>query len=394
MYPAYIGEIIGRFEKNGEKAYIVGGSLRDILIGIPPHDYDIATSALPEVTARIFSDKHVIETGIKHGTVTVVWDGEPVEITTFRIDGSYTDSRHPDSVSFTSDIVADLSRRDFTVNAMAYSQRDGLVDPFGGREDIERRTIRAVREPSERFREDALRIMRAFRFSAQLGFDIEARTLDGISETKGGLEYIARERVGNEFLKLITCPSPQNSINLMIETGVVEYVLGDYLPSDRVVSQIEKMPNDIPSRLGFLLCEADEEKARYILHSLRCSNKQITGAMAVARGSVRCVSDSADARRLIADTGVYALSAARASELCGNSGEGAYELTQKQADTPCSLKELKINGKTLAEMGVKGKAIGEILDRLMSAVIDDPTKNDSELLKEMAIGIIDERKGK
>ena len=394
MYPAYIGEIISRFEKNGEKAYIVGGSLRDILLGIAPHDYDIATSALPEVTARIFSDKHVIETGIKHGTVTVVWDGEPVEITTFRIDGSYTDSRHPDSVSFTSDIAADLSRRDFTVNAMAYNQRDGLVDPFGGREDIERRLIRAVREPSERFREDALRIMRAFRFSAQLGFDIEEATLDGIKNTRDGLVNVARERIGNEFLRLITCPSPQKSIRLMIETGVIEYVLGDYLPSDKIISQIEKMPGDIPSRLGFLLCEAEQERAREILNSLRCSNKQITGAMAIIRGSRRCVSAPVDARRLIAETGVYALSAAKASELCGKSDKGAYELTKRQADTPCSLKELKINGKTLAEMGVKGKAIGEILDRLMSAVIDDPTKNDSELLKGMAIGIIDEREGK
>lgn len=392
MYPAYIGEIISRFEKNGEKAYIVGGSLRDILIGTTPHDYDIATSALPNKTARIFSDKHVIETGIKHGTVTVVWNGEPVEITTFRIDGSYTDSRHPDSVSFTSDITADLARRDFTVNAMAYNDRDGLVDPFGGREDIERKLLRAVREPSERFREDALRIMRAFRFSAQLDFDIDIHTLDGIRATRDGLAHIARERMGSEFLKLITCTSPEKSIRLMVEMGVMEYVLGDHLPSDIIISQMKKMPKDTVSRLGFLLCEADEEKVREILHSLRCSTKQITGALAVVRGSQKCVVTSADARRLIAETGVYATAAARASELCGNSLGGAYELTQKQADTPCSLKELKINGKILAEMGVRGKMIGEILDELMSAVIDAPDKNHSEVLKTMARRIIDERK--
>lgn len=394
MYPAYIGEIISRFEKNGEKAYIVGGSLRDILIGVAPHDYDIATSALPEVTADIFSDKHVIKTGIKHGTVTVVWDGEPVEITTFRIDGSYTDARHPDSVSFTADITADLSRRDFTANAMAYSNSDGLVDPFGGREDIRLGIIRAVREPSERFREDALRIMRAFRFSAQLRFDIEPRTLEGICETCEGLEHIARERIGSEFLRLITCHSPIRSIKLMMEAGVMKYVLGEHLPSDRVISQIEKMPNDVVSRLGFLLCEADEENARDILHSLRCSAKQITGALAVARGSRVYIGCDKDARRLISETGVYATSAAMASELLGISPLGAYDLTKKQADTPCNLKDLKINGKALAEMGVKGKAIGEILDALMSAVIDDPKKNDTDVLKNMALGIINEREGK
>ena len=394
MYSEYIGEIICRLENHGEKAYIVGGSLRDILIGTTPHDYDIATSALPQKTAEIFSDKHVIQTGIKHGTVTVVWDGEPVEITTFRIDGSYTDSRHPDSVRFTSEIAADLSRRDFTVNAMAYNDNDGLVDPFGGRDDIERRLLRAVREPSQRFREDALRIMRAFRFSAQLGFDIEQRTLEGIEQTREGLSHIARERIGSEFLKLITCQSPASSIMLMIKTGVLQYVLGDFLPSEQVILNMENMPDDVPSRLGFLLCEAEQKKVMDILHSLRCSTKQITGAMAVARGSRKCVGTPIDARRLIAQTGVYATSAAKASELCGISYKGAYELTKKQADTPCSLKELKINGKTLSEMGVKGKMIGEILGAIMNEVIDDPYKNEEETLRRLAQRIIEERYNK
>ena len=389
MYPKYVDEIIKRFERVGEKAYVVGGSLRDMLIGTIPHDYDIATSALPQTTSELFSDRHVIETGIKHGTVTVVWEGEPVEITTFRIDGSYTDSRHPDTVSFTSEIVADLARRDFTVNAMAYSERDGLIDPFGGREDIERGLLRAVREPALRFREDALRIMRAFRFSAQLGFEIEGNTLDGIRETSGGLAHIARERIGSEFIRLVTCASPDRPIRLMMETGVMRYVLGEYVPSERILSGISHMPDDAVSRLGFILSEATAEQAREVLRELRCSTKLTTGALAVARGSRESVSQPADARRLIAATGIYASSAARASELLGNSPAGAFELTVRQANTPCSLKELKINGKTLSEMGVRGKLIGEILNELLKMVIDDPDKNDGEILAAAARKMIE-----
>ena len=389
MYPKYVDEIIKRFERVGEKAYVVGGSLRDMLIGTIPHDYDIATSALPQTTSELFSDRHVIETGIKHGTVTVVWEGEPVEITTFRIDGSYTDSRHPDTVSFTSEIVADLARRDFTVNAMAYSERDGLIDPFGGREDIERGLLRAVREPVIRFREDALRIMRAFRFSAQLGFEIEGNTLDGIRETSEGLAHIARERIGSEFIRLVTCASPDRPIRLMMETGVMRYVLGEYVPSERILSGISHMPDDAVSRLGFILSEATAEQAREVLRELRCSTKLTTGALAVARGSRESVSQPADARRLIAATGIYASSAARASELLGNSPAGAFELTVRQANTPCSLKELNINGKTLSGMGVRGKLIGEILNELLKMVIDDPDKNDGEILAAAARKMIE-----
>ena len=174
--PEYVGEIFARFSRFGEEAYIVGGSLRDALLGITPNDFDIATSATPEKTIELFSDKRVIETGLKHGTVTVIFDGEPVEITTFRVDGGYTDSRRPDSVSFTRSIEDDLSRRDFTVNAMAFNDERGIVDVFGGRDDLKARVIRAVREPELRFSEDALRIMRAFRFSAQLGYSAEPRS--------------------------------------------------------------------------------------------------------------------------------------------------------------------------------------------------------------------------
>ena len=384
MYPDYIDKIITRLEAAGERAYIVGGSLRDALLGIIPHDYDVTTSALPDVTARVFSDMRVIETGIKHGTVTVIFDGEPVEITTFRIDGSYTDSRHPDGVTFTSDIVADLARRDFTINAMAYNKANGLVDPFCGAEDAKRGIIRAVGNPEDRFREDALRIMRAFRFSAQLGFEIESATLAGASAAAGGLENIARERIGNEFIRLITSEHPRAALELMVATDTLKYALGDYVPPQLVIENIEAMPCADVARLGFLLCALERTQAESVLKGLRCSGKQITGALAVLTGSGEAVSSAADARRLISRTGIYAPYAAAASHLRGNSCPQAQSITELQASAPCRLQDLKIHGKVLAEMGVRGKLIGEILDHLMQAVIADPTLNQESTLVAMA----------
>lgn len=391
FYPDHIDRIILRLEDSGESAYIVGGSLRDILLGKSPNDYDITTSALPEKTKSVFSDMRVIETGIKHGTVTVLWEGEPIEITTFRIDGRYTDSRHPDSVSFTSDICADLSRRDFTINAMAYNKRDGLVDPFGGAEDVKKGIIRAVGVPEDRFGEDALRIMRAFRFSAQLGFEIESDTLRGAVMAKSGLANIARERIGSEFIRLVTSPEPVLPLKLMAKTGMLEYVLGGYTPSDRLIDSITGMPSVDTARLGFILCEADREEAEDILHGLRCSGKQITGALATMTGCSVCVRTSEDARRLIAKTGIYAEAAACGSELLGISPAGARELTVRQQNTPCSLRDLRINGRVLSEMGVRGKLIGEILAELMERVIEDPSLNDGDTLRRLAEKIIKEK---
>ena len=383
-YPEYVAKIISRFEANGESAFIVGGSLRDMLLGIEPHDYDVATSALPQKTLELFSDKRVIETGIKHGTVTVIWDGAPVEITTFRVDGGYTDSRHPDSVSFTSDITADLSRRDFTVNAMAYNQSVGLVDAFGGREDIKNGLIRAVGEPSRRFGEDALRIMRAFRFAAQLGFEIEEKTLVGARECAEGLVNIARERIASELLRLITSLYPKRSLELMRDNGILPYLFGDYEPSERVIGGIEDMTRSEAARLGFVLSEAKTQTAKEIISSLRLSNKLATGALAVARGAVFKVTNAEDARRLIANTGVYAEDAARASEILGVSPRGAVEITARQKNTPCSVRDLQINGKDLAALGFSGKSIGETLNALLERVIITPEINQKEALLDIA----------
>lgn len=387
-YPLYIDLIIQRLYAHGESAYIVGGSLRDVLLGVVPHDYDIATSALPQRTAELFSDKHVIETGLKHGTVTVVFDGYPVEITTFRVDGSYTDMRHPDSVSFTDDIILDLSRRDFTVNAMAFSRERGLIDPFGGREDIKKRLIRAVGDPERRFSEDALRIMRAFRFSAQLGFNIDEETLIAAKRCAGGLSLIARERIGNEVQRLICSPDPAQALRLMRQYGAWEYVFGDFVPSDRVLDGLSLMPRDVTARLGLFMCEAEQQQARELLRGLRCSGKQTTGALAVARGAVIEVGTDSDARRLISCVGIYAPLAAKASEIIGVSHVGAYERVAREQSKPCSVRELAVNGKDIAGLGARGKLIGRTLDALLSLVIDDPSLNERARLLELAKKIV------
>ena len=187
----------------GFEAYIVGGAVRDMVMSSEPHDYDIATSALPQETEKVFNGFRLIETGMKHGTVTVLIEGNPVEITTFRVDGDYTDMRRPDTVSFTPELKNDLSRRDFTCNALAFNPSEGIIDYFGGIGDIKNKTIKCVGEPDRRFREDALRIMRALRFSSVLGFEIDKDTSDSIHSNRDLLNYISKERIFSELCKLL-----------------------------------------------------------------------------------------------------------------------------------------------------------------------------------------------
>jgi tRNA nucleotidyltransferase (CCA-adding enzyme) len=375
----------------GEEAYIVGGSLRDMLIGLPPHDYDVATSALPQTTLSIFSDMRVIETGLKHGTVTVISEGRPIEVTTFRIDGEYADSRHPDSVSFTRRIEEDLSRRDFTVNAMAYNEQRGLVDIFNGKRDIEGKVLRAVGSPEKRFSEDALRIMRAFRFSAQLGFEIDENTLEGAVAMSSGLESIARERIGCEFVKLVTSEYPQRAVKLMSERGIFKYIFNDFMPDVSVLDKIELLPRTDVCRLALLLWGADERTATESLKGLRLSGKQITGTLSALRGAKMRVENEAEARRLIAATGIYASFAASVSEAMGISPRGATAMVERQQNAPSKLSDLKINGKDLSLMGVKGKMIGETLSELLRVVVDEPLLNDRDTLVRLASEMIKEK---
>lgn len=200
--PSGANEIIRTLQNNGYEAFLVGGSVRDSILGRPIHDYDITTSATPDEMMEVFKDKRIIETGLQHGTITIVIDGEPYEVTTYRIDGNYSDSRRPDKVTFTKSLEEDLKRRDFTINAMAYNDEVGLVDPFNGMEDIEYYKIRCVGRAEDRFSEDALRILRAIRFASQLGFVLEPDTDWNISKMYKNLENISIERINSEFCKI------------------------------------------------------------------------------------------------------------------------------------------------------------------------------------------------
>ena len=199
--PPQVNTVIEILNAKGHSAYVVGGACRDLIMGKSAHDWDVTTSALPEETAAAFASYRVIETGIKHGTVTVIVDSMNIEITTYRIESGYSDNRHPDSVSFTDRVEDDLSRRDFTVNAIAFSPSNGMVDPFGGQNDIERKLIRCVGDPDKRFGEDALRIIRALRFSSVLGFGIDKETEESIRRNYKSLSHISVERIFTEFSK-------------------------------------------------------------------------------------------------------------------------------------------------------------------------------------------------
>lgn len=392
-YPAYVGEALSRLVAAGEEAYLVGGSLRDALLGIDAHDFDVATSALPEKTLEVFSDCRVIETGLRHGTVTVILEGVPVEITTFRRDGEYTDGRHPDSVSFTDRITEDLSRRDFTVNAMAYHPDRGLVDPFGGQEDLKARTLRAVREPHLRFEEDALRILRAFRFAAQLGFSIEPSTLAAAADCREGLLRIARERVASEMVRLLTSDDAARAVRLMCETGVMAYVTGDFIPDEGALSVLAQMPAEDTARLGAFFFGASGEEISKILHDLRLSTRQIRGTLAVARGAAMRVESERDATALRAEVGDHAAMAARLSELLGLSPAGAEELARRNC-VPTSVSELAVTGKDLMTLGLTGREIGQTLSYLLGVVMTEPAYNNKEALLALCEKRIREDQGK
>ena len=247
VLPESAAYVLEKLENAGFEAYVVGGCVRDALLGLEPKDYDVCTNALPEQTETAFAGERVIETGLIHGTVTVLIGGEPFEVTTYRVDGDYADHRHPDGVQFVRDLESDLQRRDFTVNAMAYSPRRGLRDPFGGQEDLKRRCIRCVGEAEKRFEEDALRILRALRFAAVYGFEIEKRTADAARARKDELQYVARERVTAELGKLL-CGQAAEEIAFAFSDVLCAAM--NVLPD---AQGLNRVPPELPLRLAHVL---------------------------------------------------------------------------------------------------------------------------------------------
>lgn len=400
MYcPDYVKNCIDLLEKARFSAYAVGGAVRDSLLGVAPADWDVTTSALPDDILNVFSDFRTIPTGIKHGTVTVLFEIDegtaPIEITTYRIDGEYRDSRHPENVSFSSNLFDDLSRRDFTVNAMAYNEKDGIIDVFGGRQDLEDHIIRTVGDPEKRFSEDALRILRAFRFSAQLSFEIEEKTLLGAYSCAYLLKNIARERVGAEFKRLIASTGLEYSLSKMIEGGVWRAAFDTEAPSSELISKVAAVESrDFLTRVAILIAEHTEEERVAFLDSLRLSNNEKKTALRLC--SVRNFGALADfeelsvlARRFlhlyenVCDEAIYILRAF-SDAADHNAFVRAIEI-EKRAKRPLQIKDLAVKGSDILPLCKNDHArVGFLLSRLLMLVIENPELNDKEKLIEIA----------
>ena len=275
----------------GHAAYAVGGCVRDSLLGLDPHDWDLCTSARPEQVMALFGEEKCIPTGLQHGTVTVKQGGRLYETTTFRTEGAYSDGRHPDVVCFVPDVREDLARRDFTINAMAYSAEEGLIDPFGGRDDLAAHLVRAVGEPERRFEEDALRILRLYRFAARFGFAIDPATGTAARALGPHLDCVSAERIQEELLKLLAAPRPGS----YLEPAVLAVILPELEPEKqperfaelcRTIDRIEPTAENVPARLAALLCPLGEAGARKALRKLKCSNALTDEVTTLVGGSV------------------------------------------------------------------------------------------------------------
>ena len=407
-YPEYIKKCIDLLEEKGFCAYVVGGAVRDGLLGRQAHDWDVTTSARPEQIMDVFSDLRTIPTGIKHGTVTVLVDGEegnavPVEITTFRIDGEYLDNRRPSEVIFAPSVLDDLSRRDFTVNAMAYNEKEGLVDCFSGREDLDLRLVRCVGEPSVRYTEDALRILRAYRFAAQLGFEIEGKTLEATATCAHLLKNIARERIGVEFLKLLASDGVLYALQELVDRGVF-LALFDFVPTPdgQTLKKVAELDSgNAFTRLAALILPYDDEKRREFLNSLRLSNEQKKLTLRLCAATEFQISDddekalSHSARRFLAD---YKNICGSAIEMLFVSGKNDIKKLEKFAEAVraerekgncLSIADLALDGKDVLAIAREPSQVGTILSALLAYVIEHPDKNKKNTLLQKAKEISD-----
>lgn len=381
--PEQVKFIISELNKNGYEGYIVGGCVRDYLMDIPPHDYDITTSALPEEVKAIFP--HTVDTGIEHGTVTVIIDKIGYELTTYRIDGEYKDNRHPEQVIFTDKLAGDLSRRDFTVNAIAYNDQRGYVDMFGGMEDIKKAIIKGVGEPSKRFQEDALRMMRALRFSAQLNFSIEENTMLALKENAQLIKNISIERIREEFFKLIISDHNER-LDLLYDSGMLPYFLPELeqIIVDKSISYstINTLSKDICVRLAYVFHTLDSDNVKKILHNFRTDNKTNKITSQLVKYIDFEITDKYSLRKLISILGenteheieimgaVKGIDTSKAKEM--------YSEIISAGDC-CNLKSLAINGNDLKELGIDhGKEVGEYLAKALDFVLKNPHKNQRE----------------
>ena len=383
--PYEVEWVIGKIRDAGYEAFAVGGCVRDTLLGRTPEDWDVTTSARPEAVKAIF--ERTVDTGLQHGTVTVLKNRKGYEVTTYRIDGEYHDGRHPDSVEFTPNLLEDLKRRDFTINAMAYSHETGIVDEFGGMEDLKAGIVRCVGRPEDRFTEDALRLLRALRFSAQLGFEIEESTYAAIKTIAPNLAKVSKERVQAELTKLLLSAHPER-ILLLKETGLsVQIVPGfDAVFAPALFSELSRLPAEKPLRwAGFLLCQSAKQ-AEAVLKGLKMDNETIGNVSRMIEGAKETLPlEKPAVRRAMSRYTPYQLEGAlKLKELMGSPDAGEIRRLREEIirDGDCvSLKDLAVKGRDLLEAGVeRGPMVGEILNHLFDLVLLYPEKNDRELL--------------
>lgn len=427
--------ILHTLEEAGYEAYVVGGCVRDSILGRSPDDWDITTSAKPEEVKALF--RRTVDTGLIHGTVTVMLDKEGFEVTTYRVDGEYEDGRHPKEVSFTASLEEDLKRRDFTINAMAYNPKRGLVDLFGGVQDMEKRIIRCVGNPLERFTEDALRILRAVRFSAQLGFSIEGETLKAISVLAPNLKYVSAERIQVELLKLLVSPHP-DYLRTAYEAGITKEILPEF---DRCMETEQNTPHhcynvgehtlqsllniraDKVLRLTMLLHDfgkpvvkrtdedgrdhfkthgsEGEKMAVSILRRLKMDNDTIRKVRSLIKWhDYRPKGEAVSVRKAISLIGEELFPLYLEVQKADILAQSAYRREEKLARLTAvsalyeeildrgqciSLKTMALTGRDLIDAGyTPGKELGEILEKLLVHVLENPEDNKKEILLKLA----------
>lgn len=429
--PQKVKYVIDTLMKAGYEAYAVGGCIRDSILGREPGDWDITTSARPMQVKELF--KKTIDTGIQHGTVTVMVSGEGFEVTTYRIDGEYEDGRHPREVEFTASLFEDLKRRDFTINAMAYNEKDGLVDAFSGREDLERKIIRCVGNPRERFEEDALRMMRAVRFAAQLGFSIETGTREAMTALAGNLAKVSAERIQVELVKLLVSNHPGEFMTAY-ETGLTRVFLPEfdamiatpqnnkhhcYNVGKHTIEAVKNSPQDKIIRLTMLLhdvakpvCKSIDEEGIYHFYGHPAKGaqmaKEILKRLKFDNDTIRKVTalikyhddmpplEPKAIRRAVFRTGLEQYPALFAVKRADALGKNQYQRAEKLAyiegyqklyeeileKQQClTLKDLAVTGKDLIDAGMKpGKELGETLEKMLEHVLEYPEDNQKEIL--------------
>ena len=423
--------IINNLQLHGYEAFAVGGCVRDSILARRPQDWDITTSAKPEEIKKLF--RRTIDTGIEHGTVTVLFGKDSFEVTTYRIDGAYEDSRHPKEVQFTNRLEEDLRRRDFTINAMAYNDQVRLVDVFGGMQDLNHHLIRCVGDPEERFSEDALRILRAVRFSAQLNFPIESATADAIRKLAPNLQNISAERIQAELVKLLVSPHPER-IRDAYELGLTKVILPEwdamegvaqntphhkYDVAEHTLRALKNVKRDKILRLTMLFHDmgkpmmkttdengrdhfrghalVSEELARSIMHRVKFDTETIrTVTKLVCYHDYRVEATPKNVRRAMNRIGVELFPYYLAVRLADVKAQSPYQKREKienivemrrlyqeiiKKQECVTLRQLAVGGRELMDLGMKpGRELGSMLSELLEYVLDDPARNDKEIL--------------